>query len=220
MRSLIHKEGWKIISIIAISLVALNILSLLFINTLFLQSAIFLISLLFILFVIRFFRIPNRVQVHEKDTVYSAADGKVVVIEEVFENEYFNSRCIQISVFMSVWNIHINWSPVKGLVKYYKYHPGKYLIATHPKSSDLNERNTIVIQTDNNIEILARQIAGFVARRIVSYVHPDKQLNQSTEIGFIKFGSRVDIFLPLNTEILVKVGDRVLGSNSKLALLK
>lgn len=220
MRRLIHKEGWKIISIISISLIALNIINLLFIKTQLFQIVILILSILFIFFVLRFFRIPKRNQVHDKDTVYSPADGKIVVIEEVFENEYFKSKCIQISVFMSVWDIHINWSPVKGLVKFYKYHPGKYLIATHPKSSELNERNTIVIQTENNIDILARQIAGFVARRIVSYVHPDKQLSQSTEIGFIKFGSRVDIFLPPNTEVLVKPGEKVIGSISKLALLK
>jgi len=217
---LIHKEGWKIISIIGGFLLILNIISFQYISNSLISYIILLISFSFFLFILRFFRIPHRTPHNEEGFVYSPADGKIVVIEEVYESEYLKTNCIQISVFMSVWNVHINWSPVKGIVKYYKYHPGKYLMARHPKSSELNERNSLVIHTPTNIEILVRQIAGIVARRIVSYAKIDKELCPSDEIGFIKFGSRVDIFLPLNTEILVSPGDNVIGTVSKLAMLK
>ncbi|MCF8380513.1 MAG: phosphatidylserine decarboxylase family protein [Bacteroidales bacterium] len=219
-KRIIHKEGFKIISFITISLVLINLIGFLFITQSYLSYIILLISILFLAFVLRFFRVPNRLVIQDETTVYSPADGKVVVVEEVFEGEYLKTKCIQISVFMSVWNVHINWSPVNGLVSYYKYHPGQYLVARHPKSSELNERNSLVIKTTNNVEILVRQIAGFVARRIVSYAKPEKHFSQSSEIGFIKFGSRVDVFLPINTEILVKPGDKVTGTISKLALLK
>lgn len=217
---LVHKEGWKIISIIGVFLVLLNIISFKYIGLPLISYIITLLSVSFLLFVLRFFRVPHRTPSEEDGVVYSPADGQIVVIEEVYESEYLKTKCLQISVFMSVWNVHINWAPIRGIVKYYKYHPGKYLLARHPKSSELNERNSLVIQTSNNIEILVRQIAGFVARRIVSYAKTDMALSPSSEIGFIKFGSRVDIFLPLNSDILVKPGDKVTGTLSKLAQLK
>ncbi len=220
MRKLVHKEGKPIISIVSILLVVLNILILTLTHNAYLQVVFLFLSAIFLLFILRFFRIPNRSNCYEKDVVFSPADGKVVVVEKTFEKEYLKTECIQISVFMSVWNIHINWFPVKGKVTYLKYHKGKYLVARHPKSSELNERNTIVIKTNTNIEVLFRQIAGFVARRIVSYAELNGEVSTEQETGFIKFGSRLDVFLPTNTSILVKPGDTVRGSITKLALLK
>jgi len=220
MRKLVHKEGKSIISIVNILLLILNILILTLTHNVYLQAVTLILSALILLFILRFFRIPNRSNTYEENVVFSPADGKVVVIEKTFENEYLKTECIQISVFMSVWNIHINWFPVTGKVTYYKYHQGKYLVARYPKSSELNERNTIVIKTNTNIEVLFRQIAGFVARRIVSYAELNKEVSTEQETGFIKFGSRVDVFLPTNSNILVKPGDRVRGSITKLAMLK
>ncbi len=165
--------------------------------------------------------------VENKDAVYSPADGKVVVIEEVFENEYFNDKRIQVSVFMSPLNVHVNWNPVAGLVRYVKYHPGKYLVAWHPKSSTENERTTFVIESGGNnslatspkTEILFRQIAGAMARRIVYYLKEGEMVGQGGEMGFIKFGSRVDIFLPVNSKINVQLNQKVKGCESIIATL-
>lgn len=220
MRKLIHKEGRKIIAFVAILMLTIDAITLLFTNNSILQTVILVLSALILLFVMRFFRIPNRIHIPEENIVFSPADGEVVAVEERFENEYLKKKCMQISVFMSVWNIHINWFPFNGEISYSKYHPGKFLIARHPKSSELNERNSIVIKTDNKTEILVRQIAGFVARRIVSYATLNKKVSAGEEIGFIKFGSRVDIFLPLDSNILVKPGDKVKGTITKLAMLK
>ena len=220
MRKLIHKEGRKIIAFSAILLITIDTITLLFTNNSILQIVVLVLSALILLFIMRFFRIPNRIHVPEEDVVFSPADGKVVVVEERFENEYLKKNCIQISVFMSVWNVHINWFPINGKVSYIKYHPGKFMIASHPKSSELNERNSLVIKTDNKTEILVRQIAGFVARRIVSYAKLNKKVTAGEEIGFIKFGSRVDLFLPLDSHILVKPGDKVRATITKLAMLK
>jgi phosphatidylserine decarboxylase len=141
----------------------------------------------------------------------------VVVVEETTEREYFKDNRIQVSIFMSVWNVHINWFPVPGQLSYYKYHPGRYLIARHPKSSTLNERNTVVIKTADGTEMLIRQIAGVVARRIISYATAGKSIKMGDEMGFIRFGSRVDVFLPAGTEILVKPGQQVRGIITPLA---
>lgn len=174
--------------------------------------------LLFIFF-LRFFRKPDRPVTLSDHTILSSADGKVVVVEETTEEEYFHDRRIQISVFMSVWDVHINWYPVSGAVKYYQYHPGKYLVARHPKSSTLNERNTALVRRDDGKEILVRQIAGYVARKISSYCHEGDNVSQGDELGFIKFGSRVDIFLPADAKVLVKPGQKVRGKISVLAEL-
>ena len=159
-----------------------------------------------------FFRIPYRNFFSSDDHIVAPADGRVVVIEEVHETEYFNDKRIQVSIFMSPANVHVNRSPISGLVKYQKYHPGKYLVAWHPKSSEKNERNTMVIEHDEtDAEILIRQIAGKLARKIKWYLNEGDEVQQNAELGFIKFGSRVDLFLPLGTKIDVKLNQKVKG---------
>lgn len=170
-------------------------------------------------FIIAFFREPSRLPQSDPDTVYSPCDGTVVVCEPVEENECLGCQCLQISVFMSITNVHINWYPVGGRVEYFKYHPGRFLVAWHPKSSEDNERTTTVIDT-GRCRVLFRQIAGLVARRIVSYANVGEQAVQNDKCGFIKFGSRVDVLLPLDTEVLVRIGDKVTGSQTPLARLK
>lgn len=175
------------------------------------------ISLFFLILFIIFFRNPPRVHgTKNTDLILAPADGKVVVIEKTFEKEYLKTDVLQVSVFMSPLNVHANRSPVTGEVVYVQYHPGEYLVAWHPKSSELNERNTVVIKKKNNL-ILVRQIAGKVARKIVCYTKPGALLSRGEEFGFIKFGSRVDVFLPADCEILVKIGDTVKGGISEIA---
>lgn len=173
-------------------------------------------SFLLLLFVMRFFRDPKPA-VPGEGFIYAPADGKIVVVEKTVEGEYFKDERIQVSIFMSVWNVHINWFPVGGKQSYYKYHPGKYLLARHPKSSTLNERNTLVIKSPAGTEILLRQIAGIVARRIISYATVGKTVKLGDEMGFIRFGSRVDIFFPVGTKILVKPGQKARGLITPLA---
>ena len=214
---MIHKEGTMIILIIAIILVAMNVIFAVTLGTglffYFFNAA----SILFLIFILRFFRNPKRKNLTQSDLVYAPADGKVVVVEETDEFEYFQDRRIQVSIFMSVWNVHINWYPVSGTVLMEKYHPGKYLVARHPKSSILNERNTCVLRTEEGFEILVRQIAGAVARRIISYASKQKKVVLGDELGFIRFGSRVDVFLPPGTEILVTPGQKTRGLNTPIA---
>ena len=170
--------------------------------------------------VVQFFRIPKRECKFEENDIICPADGKVVVIEEVEENEYFNDRRIQISIFMSPLNVHQNLNPISGIIKYVKYHPGLFLVAWHPKSSTDNERTTVVTEHKSGQEVLFRQIAGAVARRICYYVRPDQQVTTGEEFGFIKFGSRVDLLLPLDAKIDVKIGDKVQGKITKIGELK
>jgi phosphatidylserine decarboxylase len=215
-----HKEGYKIMLV-----GTLVILSLIFIDinyfegfpVLMLGLAVILILLLVI--IIQFFRVPHRKISYNSNGIIAPADGKVVVIEEVEENEYFKEKRIQVSIFMSPLNVHVNYYPVDGEVSYYKYHPGKYLVAWHPKSSTENEHSTIVVKKENGVEILFRQIAGALARRIVCYAKEGEQIKQSQEVGFIKFGSRIDLLLPVDSEILVKLGDKVKGQVSEIARL-
>ncbi len=214
----IHKEGTAIISLSALALGALVALCFwLFpalVGWLFGAAA-----LIFWLLIVRFFRSPRRVPHTEAGMVFAPADGTVVAIEEVSENEYFGGeRRMQVSVFMSIWNVHINWFPVGGTVAYFKYHPGKFLVAWHPKSSEDNERTTTVVDTGKE-KILFRQIAGMVARRIVSYARVGETVPQNTQVGFIKFGSRVDVFLPPDAEVLVKLGDKTVGTRTPIARL-
>jgi phosphatidylserine decarboxylase len=170
------------------------------------------VSLVIILAFASFFRIPYRNFFSSDDHIVAPADGRVVVIEEVHENEYFNDKRIQVSIFMSPANVHVNRSPISGVVKYQKYHPGKYLVAWHPKSSEKNERNTMVIEHDEtDAQILIRQIAGKLARKIKWYLNEGDEVQQNAELGFIKFGSRVDLFLPLGTKIDVKLNQKVKG---------
>lgn len=171
-------------------------------------------------FIIWFFRNPIRKTSSQSLDVIAPVDGKVVIVEEVDEPEYLKGRCLQVSIFMSPLNVHVNRYPVSGKVVYTKYHPGKFLVAFHPKSSTLNERTTVVVETENGKDVLFRQIAGAVARRIVLYAKEQDTAVAGAEYGFIKFGSRLDIFLPLGTEILVKVGDKTRGGVQKIAELK
>lgn len=216
----INKEGYKIIFVSGISCAAIASLSIL----LFQHGGatwfnIVLVILLFILwlFIISFFREPRRIRIHDNDLIFSPCDGRVVVTEKVFDDEYFHRECLQVSIFMSITNVHINWFPVGGIVKYFKYHPGKFLIAWHPKSSTENERTTTVIETPKGQEVLFRQIAGIVARRIVSYCKVGEKVEQNTKCGFIKFGSRIDILIPTTSRLLVEIGDSVVGTQTPIA---
>jgi phosphatidylserine decarboxylase len=170
--------------------------------------------------IVQFFRIPNRTCVFEPNDIMCPADGKVVVIEEVEETEYFNDRRIQVSIFMSPLNVHANYNPISGVVKYVKYHAGLFLVAWHPKSSTDNERSTMVVEHSSGKEVLFRQIAGALARRICYYVQEGQQVMTGDEFGFIKFGSRIDVFLPIGTQIDVKIGDVVKAKLTKLGELK
>lgn len=172
------------------------------------------------IFFIAFFRDPKRNPTGDSHKVTAAADGKIVIIKEVEEPEYFHDKRIQVSIFMSFFNVHINWAPISGVVSFFKYHRGNYLAAWHPKSSTKNERTTIVFQNEDGTEILCRQIAGLFARRVVCYAEYEKKFGAGEQIGFIKFGSRADIFLPLDTKINVKIGDKVIGSETVIAELQ
>ena len=208
----IHKEGIMIILVAFLLVTSLNLIINWMVHNPWLQSLIVIVSVMFLMLVVWFFRNPVRSVVPDDSKILSAADGKVVVIEEVLEKEYFRDKRIQVSIFMSPLNVHANRYPISGTVDYFRYHPGKYLVAWHPKSSELNERSTVVIKSTRGREILVRQIAGAVARRIVSYAAEGKQVLQGDELGFIKFGSRVDLFLPLDAKIKVKIGDKALGN--------
>lgn len=216
----IHREGYKIFFITTSILTAIGIsAAILFQQRIIILMLILISLLLCILFVARFFRIPDRKTIYSDTSFYSPADGKIVVIEETFEDEIFKEKRLQVSIFMSVWDVHINFFPCNGKVINYTYHPGKFLIARHPKSSTLNERNTIIIENNSDVKILLRQIAGIVARRIVCYAFPGKNFRTGDELGFIKFGSRVDIFFPLGTKVLVKPGEQVYGKLTPIANL-
>lgn len=171
-------------------------------------------------FIVAFFREPRRKRICDPSLVFSPCDGRVVVTEVVHEEECLNRKMLQISVFMSITNVHMNWTPVGGVIEYFKYHPGRFLVAWHPKSSTENERTTTVVRTASGVQVLFRQIAGFVARRIVFYPKEGEGVEQNSVCGFIKFGSRIDILVPKDTELLVKIGDRVVGSQTPLARLK
>jgi phosphatidylserine decarboxylase len=216
----IHKEGYKILLVLLVILTGINLVVYYYVpnNTAF-QYAFLTFSVLFYLLILQFFRNPKRTISLNERHVVAPADGKVVVIEEVIETEYFNDKRRQISIFMSPVNVHINRNPVEGVVKYFKYHAGKYLVAWHPKSSTENERTTIVVKAKNEVEILMRQIAGALAKRIVWYVKEGQEVSQGEEFGFIKFGSRVDVFLPLTAKILVNIGDKTKGGVTVIAEL-
>jgi phosphatidylserine decarboxylase len=214
----IHKEGRMIFSIISSMLIFVaSILIILLYNVLWVLIPVLLLLTSFIIFVACFFRVPKRETSFEEGYFYSPADGKIVVIEETNEDEFFKDRRLQVSIFMSIWDVHINFFPFKGKVKYFKYHPGKFLLAIHPKSSTLNERTSILVENQKGTSFLLRQIAGAVARRIVCFAKQDKVFEPGEELGFIKFGSRMDIFFPLGTEILVKPGEQVYGRQTALA---
>ena len=214
-----HKEGYKIIVITFIVVAALFLLSHRFVNLEWLQYLIYAGGFLLLLLILQFFRNPKRDFTLNDDFVLSPVDGKVVVIEEVFEKEYFNDKRIQISVFMSPLNVHVTRYPVGGEVTFSKYHPGKFLVAWHPKASEENERTTIVVKNSRFGEILHRQIAGALAKRIVNYAKVPNEVVQASDCGFIKFGSRVDVFLPLDAKVNVTLNQKVKGGMTVLAAL-
>ena len=214
----IHKEGYTSIALCVLFIFILNTLVQLYLPTAhLLQWVIYILSFALFVIILQFFRKPAiHIDLNSKH-ILCPADGKVVVIEEVDEPEFLKDRRIQISVFMSPVNVHINRNPIDGVVKYFKYHPGKYLVAWHPKSSTENERTTVAVQHANGATVLFRQIAGALARRIVWYVAEGQEVTQGSEFGFIKFGSRVDVFLPLGTKINVEIGEVVKGGKTVLA---
>lgn len=212
-----HKEGGKIILISTTLFVALLLLSSTLITSFWILKTVQIILLLLLITVLQFFRNPDRhLEVNDYNIV-APVDGKVVVIEEVFEPEYFNDKRLQVSIFMSPINVHVTRYACSGRIKYSKYHPGKYLVAWHPKASTENERTTVVI--DNRIygEIMYRQIAGALAKRIVNYAEEGMQVRQGDDAGFIKFGSRVDIYFPLGTNINVKLNEKAVGNRTIIA---
>ncbi len=214
----IHKEGAATIALTVIVLVVVNLLSFYFLSfdLPVVSWIIFLLTIGLMLFIISFFRIPHRTHTIDDNAVVAPADGTVVAIEEVQADEYFNDRRIQVSIFMSPLNVHVNRNPITGEVAYSKYHKGKYLVAWHPKSSTENERHTVVYRK-NGKEILVKQIAGALARRIVNYLKEGQQVRQGDEMGFIKFGSRVDLLLPLDAKVLAKIGDKPKGGVTVVA---
>lgn len=214
----IHKEGYPTIAWGFIVTVVINLLSFYFLSFDYplISALIVLVTVGILIFLISFFRIPKRVLTVAENAIVAPADGKVVVIEEVQADEYFTDRRIQVSIFMSPLNVHVNRNPVTGEVAYSQYHKGKYLVAWHPKSSTENERHTVVYRK-NGKEILTKQIAGALAKRIVNYLKPGQQVKQTDEMGFIKFGSRVDLLLPLDAKINVKIGDRPKGGVTVIA---
>lgn len=216
---LIHREGYRIILVTMLILAGIN----LGVHSIagdqhWLSKVVLSVSLLLFILVVQFFRNPPRQTQLNDQHVIAPADGKVVVIEEVTESEYFGDKRRQISIFMSPLNVHVNRNPISGLVKFFRYHPGKYLVAWHPKSSTENERTTVVI-SGNKADILFRQIAGAVAKRVVCYVQEGQKVEQGREMGFIKFGSRIDIFLPLDAKVEVALNQKTRGGETIIATL-
>jgi len=216
----IHKEGYKIILVTFFILIILSMLAVWFIPYPAIRYILYFGFLLHLLWTMRFFRDPKR-NVNQGDNyILSSADGKVVTIEETYEDEYFKEKRLLISVFMSPFNVHINWYPFNGLIKYVKYHSGKYLVAYHPKSSELNERNSIVIEKEPGKDVLIRQVAGIMARKIVCYAKESEVIKQGDEFGIIRFGSRVDFYLPLNADVKVKLDESVRAQETIIAQFK
>ena len=219
----INKEGYKIIGV---SGVVCLLIWWVFYRLLESDASVVLLwsgtvfLLLFWFFIVAFFREPRRVRIHDADLVFAPCDGRVVVTENVQETEYLGREMLQISIFMSITTIHMNWVPVGGVVEYFKYHPGRFLVAWHPKSSTENERTTTVVRMPSGQQILFRQIAGLIARRIISYMKVGHAVEQNSVCGFIKFGSRVDVLVPKDSELLVEIGDPVVGSLTPIARLR
>ena len=212
-----HREGYKIIVLTFVFVLAGILFAERFIELFWLLKSVQVLLLLFLIIVLQFFRNPKRVTEINDHQIIAPVDGKVVVIEEVEEPEYFKEKKLQVSIFMSPINVHVTRYALSGVVKYSKYHPGKYLVAWHPKSSTENERTTIVIKNKTFGEVLYRQVAGALAKRIVNYAEQGEKVIQGTDAGFIKFGSRVDVFLPLDTKLAVKIGDKVKGGVQVIA---
>lgn len=216
----IHKEGYSLLIKTILVLGLLNAALIFFLPNLnVVNIPVQIISGLLFLIILQFFRNPVRTTIINPNHIIAPADGKVVVIEEVVETEYFKGPRRQVSIFMSPINVHVNRNPMSGIVKFFKYHPGLFLVAWHPKSSTENERTTTVVENENGVEVLFRQIAGALAKRIVWYIKENDKVVQGEDFGFIKFGSRVDIFLPLDAKILVNLGDRPVGGETVIAEL-
>ncbi len=214
-----HKEGGKIILIATTLTVVITLLAPELCTIVWLVKSIQISTLLLLILILQFFRNPDRTISVNNSVILAPVDGKVVVIEEVFEEEYFKDKRLQVSIFMSPINVHVTRYALSGIVKYSKYHPGKYLVAWHPKASTENERTTVVIENQFFGEILYRQIAGALARRIVNYAHEGVQVSQGDDAGFIKFGSRVDLFFPIGTKIEVKLQQKAIGNKTIIASL-
>jgi len=212
-----HKEGFKIIRNTTITLLIVNGIAWYLFGESNLIKLLTFTSVVFSILILQFFRNPKRVTPVKSNQVIAPADGKIVVLEETVEHEYFKDKRIQVSIFMSPFNVHVNRYPISGEVKFTKYHPGKFLVAWHPKSSTENERTTIVIESEKTGPVLLRQIAGAVAKRIVLYAKKGEQCSQGHDMGFIKFGSRVDLFLPLDAKINIKINDAVKGGQTIIA---
>ncbi len=212
-----HKEGYKIMTITAIILIAINIVSYSLINIYWVRFAVLAASVVLFILILQFFRNPKRSTTQNNKHIIAPVDGKVVAIEEVYEKEYFKDNRIQISIFMSPINVHVTRHPIGGKVKFSKYHPGKFLVAWHPKSSEENERTTVVVENDSAGEIMYRQIAGAMAKRIVNYADVGTEVIQGSDSGFIKFGSRVDVFVPVGTQVNVEINQKVKGGISVIA---
>jgi phosphatidylserine decarboxylase len=213
----IHREGKQILAVSFTLIAVINIIAIQFIKIQWLQGVILLISAVFYLLIVQFFRNPKRNIPYNEKHLIAPADGKVVIIEETEEPEYFKGKRLQISIFMSPLNVHVNRYPMSGKIEYAKHHQGKYLVAWHPKSSTLNERTSVVIDNPTWGKVLYRQIAGAVARRIVMYAKEGIVVRQGDESGFIKFGSRLDLFLPLDAKVHVKIGDKPIGGETVIA---
>lgn len=216
----IHKAGYKLLLKILVVGVVINLAMFYFVSNPVIVHTVLIVSIILYLLIVNFFRFPNRVIIQDDNTILAPADGKIVVIEETEEPEYFKDKRIQVSIFMNIFNVHINWFPVNGIIRYFKYHKGNFAAAYLPKSSTENERTTIVIETNNGQTILMRQIAGAMAKRIVSYAPVGGKAHQDQHAGFIKFGSRVDLFLPLDTKIEVKLGQKTVGSQTVIGTFK
>jgi phosphatidylserine decarboxylase len=214
----IHREGRLILALTLLVLLVIQVLSALYLPAPF-TTLVAMGSLALLILVLRFFRVPRRRPFMDDRSIVAPADGKVVVVEHTSEKEFLHSKCIQVSIFMSIHDVHINYFPVDGKVVHHQYHPGSYLVARHPKSSELNESFSTGIETPFG-SILVRQIAGYVARRIRNYTAMNRSARQGREMGFIKFGSRLDLFLPADARILVKVGERVAGGVTPVARFK
>lgn len=216
----IHKAGYKLLVKIAVALLIANALVFYFWGNSLIFHVVWIASAIIYLLIVNFFRSPNRIVLLNDNHILAPADGKIVVIEETEENEYFHDRRLQVSIFMSLFNVHINWFPVNGIIRYFKYHEGNFAAAYLPKSSTENERTSIAIECNNGETILMRQIAGAMAKRIVSYAPIGGKARQDQHAGFIKFGSRVDLFLPLDTKIEVKLGQKTAGSQTIIGTFK
>ncbi len=216
----IHSQGYMIILFSGIVAIMLLALIFGFVRTPVIKYALTIILTIFYFLIVWFFRVPKREFVKNEKFIYAPADGKIVVIKKTLESEYFKDNRVQVSIFMSPFNVHANYYPMSGFVKYVKYHPGKYLVAWHPKSSLKNERSTVVIENEQKTQVLVRQIAGVLARRIICNAQVKEYVKQGEELGFIKFGSRVDIFLPVDAKVLVNLNQTSRAMKTVIAELK